>query len=191
MNEIPEDHKKTLPFYKIFKDAHAIIISSVKSTEASFAISVYSALSGLANDKGKQSQAFSVPIGLIASRAGLSKRKTSDILKKLNFLKLIKIESGRGRKKFNTYTLLEPPPQMWKRVYPHPQPRPRDYNDYIYECDRLDDVDERAVEEFWDLQEKNNWKIKDSRTGKWEQLQYWKIALMRFNVKFLNDIENS
>ena len=98
MPETPADQSKELSYYRNFKDAHIIILQEVEGTNASYAISVYSALNWIANDQGNQFRAFSESIGLIAYRAGLAKRKTSDVLKILSAITLLKIESGRGKR---------------------------------------------------------------------------------------------
>ena len=98
MPETPADQGKEPSYYRNFKDAHIIILQEVLGTNASYAISVYSALNWIANDHGDQFRPFSAAIGLIAYRAGLAKRKTSDVLKTLSAITLLKIESGRGKR---------------------------------------------------------------------------------------------
>ncbi len=84
MPETPADQSKELSYYRNFKDAHIIILQDVEGTNASFTISIYSALNWIANDQGDQFRPFSASIGLIAYRAGLSKSKTSAVLKILS-----------------------------------------------------------------------------------------------------------
>ena len=189
MPDDPEDQRKSPSYYRNYKDAHVLILGEVRGTNASFAISVYSALCWIANDQGDQLHPFFAPIGFIAHRAGLSKRKTSDVLKILSAVKLLKIDSGRGRKIYNTYTLLTPPPQERERAFPQPRPLPKDYDEFMDISYDLD-IDDRAAESFWDLQENNNWKRKNPSTGQWEPLYDWIAALIKFNDKVEADLEN-
>ena len=189
MPDDPEDQCKGPSYYRNYKDAHILILGEVRGTNASFAISVYSALCWIANDKGDQFHRFSAAVGFIAHRAGLSKRKTSDVLKILSAIKLLKIDSGRGRKIYNTYTLLTPLPQVRERVFPQPIPIPESYDEFMDISYDLD-IDDRAAESFWDLQENNNWKRKNPSTGQWEPLYDWPTALIKFNDKVEADIEN-
>ena len=128
-------------------------------------------------------------IGLIAYRAGLAKRKTSDVLKTLSAITLLKIESGRGRRVYNTYTLLTPAKQERQRALPPPRPLPESYDEFINICYDLD-IDDTFADEFWELQQKNNWERKNPSTGQWEPLFDWKKSLIKFNEKVEDDIEN-
>ena len=182
-------HRWSLSYYRIYKDAHIIILSEVEGTNASFTISVYSALCWTANDHRDQLHPFSAPIGLIAHRSGLSKRKTSDVLQKLIAINLLKIDSGRGRKVYNTYTLLIPPPQVRYRALLQPRPHPESYDAFMDICSDMG-IDDRAALSFWDLQDKNNWKRKNPETDQWESLYDWPTALIKFNEKVLADIDS-
>ena len=96
MPETPADQSKELSYYRNFKDAHIIILQEVEGTNASYAISVYSALNWIANDQGDQFRAFSESIGLIAYHAGLAKRKTSAVLKILSAITLLTKNNDEG-----------------------------------------------------------------------------------------------
>ncbi len=189
MPENPAGQSKELSYYRNYKDAHIIILQEVLGTNASFTISVYSALNWIANDHGDQFRPFSASIGLIAYRAGLSKSKTSAVLKILSAITLLKIESGRGRRVYNTYTLLTPAAQERQRALPSPRPLPKNYDEFIDICDAMG-IDERAADSFWELQEKNNWKRENPSTGQWEALFDWKKSLIKFDEKVEDDIEN-
>ncbi len=86
MPENPVDQSRVPSYYRNYKDAHI------------YAISVNSALNWIANDHGDQLRPYSASIGMITSRSGLSKRKTSNVLKMLSALMLLKIESAQGRR---------------------------------------------------------------------------------------------
>ena len=189
MPDNPEDQCKAPSYYRNYKDAHIIIKREVRGTNASYTISVYSALCWIANDQGDQLHPFSAPIGLIAFRAGLSKRKTSDVLQILSAVTLLQIDSGRGRKVYNTYTLLTPAAQVRERSFPQPRPLPKNYDEFMNICSD-EDIDDRAAESFWDLQENNNWKRKNPETGQWEPLFDWIAALIKFNDKVEADLED-
>ena len=189
MPETPADQSKEPSYYRNFKDAHIIILQEVEGTNASYAISVYSALNWIANDHGDQFRAFSESIGFIAYRAGLAKRKTSAVLKILSAITLLKIESGRGRRVYNTYTLLTPAKQERQRALPPPRPLPESYDEFINICYDLD-IDDTFADEFWELQQKNNWERKNPSTAQWEPLFDWKKSLIKFNEKVEDDIEN-
>ncbi len=192
MPDNPEDQLKAPSYYRNYKDAHIIILREVEGTNASFTISVYSALCWIANDQEDQLCPFSVAIGFIAYRAGLSKRKTSDVLKILNSINLLRIDSGRGRKAYNTYTLLTPTEQVRERSFPPPIPIPESYDEFMDIAAEMDIDDEgRSTDSFWELQENNNWKRKDPSTGKWEPLYDWRKALIKFDERVMADLENA
>ncbi len=190
MPDKPEDQCKAPSYYRNYKDAHIIILREVRGTNASYTISVYSALCWIANDQGDQLRPFSAAIGLIAHRAGLSKRKTSDVLQILSDVNLLKIESGRGRKVYNTYTLLTSAAQVRERSFPQPYPLPESYYEYMDICSEQG-IDHRAAESFWYLQEDNKWKRKNPSNGQWEPLFDWIAALIKFNEKVEADLEYS
>ena len=167
-----------------------IITNTIGTGRRSHALAVYDVLNALANDMGDQLNPFSVPIGLIAYRSGLSPRLVSDILQLLAMNGLIEIKRQKGRGKFNIYTIKMPPPQMRERVLPQPRPFPKNYEDYMDICSDWF-IEETAADPFWALQQKNNWKRKNTETGQWEQLYDWLKALIQFRDKVEADIENT
>ena len=72
------------------------------------------------------------------------------MLKILSAITLLKIESGRGRRVYNTYTLLIPAKQERQRALPPPRPLPESYDAFINICYDLD-IDDTFADEFWEL----------------------------------------
>ncbi len=177
------------PFYIKSKDAIQIITKTIGTGWKNHALVVYDVLNCLANDKGDQLKPFSVSIGLIVYRSGLSRRMLSDILQLLKEIDLIEIKHQKGRGKFNIYTIKMPPPQVRERVLPQPYPLPKNYNDYMALCDAMG-IDDRASDPFLELQKNNNWKRQNSSTGNMEPLFDWPKALIKFSEKVEDDIEN-
>ena len=190
MSDNPAVNKLTSrPFYIKSKDAMQIITNTIGTGWKNHALVVYDVLNCLANDKGDQLKPFSVSVGLIAHRSGLSRRMLSDIFGLLQMKGLIEIKHQKGRGKFNIYTIKMPPPQVRERAFPQPRPLPKNYAEYMDICDAMG-IDDRASDPFWELQEKNNWKRKNFQTGQWEPLHDWQKALSKFIEKVENDIEN-
>ena len=78
---------------------------------------------------------------------------------------------------------------MRQRALPPPRPIPKSYEEFIDICYDLD-IDETFADEFWELQQKNNWERENPSTGQWEPLFDWKKSLIKFNEKVEDDIEN-
>ena len=139
---------------------------------------------------GDQLKPFSVPVGLIAHRSGLSRRMISDILRLLKMKGLIEIKHQKGRGKFNIYIIKMPSPQVRERVLPQPRPLPENYDEFMDICDDMD-IDETVADAFWELQKKNNWKRKNPSTDNMEPLFDWPKALSKFSEKVEADIEDT
>lgn len=190
MSDNPAVNKLTSrPFYIKSKDAMQIITNTIGTGWKNHALAVYDVLNCLANDKGDQLKPFTVPVGLIAYRSGLSRRMISDIFGLLKMKGLIEIKHQKGRGKFNIYTIKMPPPQVRERVLPQPYPLPKNYDDYMDICEAMG-IDDRASDPFWELQKKNNWKRQNPSTGNMEPLFDWPKALIKFSEKVEDDIEN-
>ena len=188
MPDSPQDQPKTHAYYRNYKDALTIITREIVGTTASHTISVYSALNWIANDMGDQFHHFSVPIGLIAYRAGLSPRKISYILKILKALNIVEVVSGQGRRVYNTYTMILQPPESRERIVSgiKPLPIPIDNDEFKKEIWNMD-IEAEAEDAFWELQVKNNWRRKNPITDEMEPVWDWKTSLINFAEKFDRD----
>ena len=96
--------------------------------------------------------------------------------------------SGRGRRVYNTYTMILQPPEPRERAVSGRKslPIPKDYDEFKKEIWNMD-IEAEAKDAFWNLQVKNNWRRKNPITDKMEPVWDWKTSLIKFAEKFDRD----